>query len=303
MVVCVFCYKQEFVFLDDVMLSEGFDGEYIVWYFMGLSMVKYYFNGYFFWDEWFGILEEQVLLLIQDFVEMGFMLDEFIYCLEIMEFYLFFFESVYGDVVIIEDCIVWVFVQFICFMVSYQFKWDQGWQQAFLGLLNQGLLFNFMDQENFGKVVFFDLELGNCVVCYGIDVFIVFEVCNNGLDIDFFIDLGLGGVMGILQEIGFFKVFFFCNIGLIVFYMYDGCFEMLEEVVDYYNSNVQFYFNLFYQFCIGLSGLFCCFDLMEEEQEAFVVFFYILIDEVFIVDECWLDFFCGMFFFMLQLLL
>ncbi|WP_421946333.1 cytochrome c peroxidase [Phaeodactylibacter xiamenensis] len=292
-VACASCHKQELAFSDDATLSEGFDGEHTARHSMGLSMAKYYPNGHFFWDERSGTLEEQALLPIQDPVEMGLTLDELIYRLETTEFYPSLFESAYGDAAITEDRIARALAQFIRSMVSYQSKWDQGRQQAPPGPPNQGPLPNFTDQENLGKAVFFDPELGNCAVCHGTDAFIASEARNNGLDTDPSIDPGLGGVTGIPQEIGLFKVPSLRNIGLTAPYMHDGRFETLDEVVDHYNSNVQPHPNLSHQLRIGPSGPPRHLDLTEEEQEALVAFLHTLTDEAFIADERWSDPFCG----------
>jgi len=58
---------------------------------------------------------------------------------------------------------------------------------------------------------------------------------NNGLD-SIFTDLGFGGVTGLEQDMGKFKVPTLRNIELTAPYMHDGRFNTLEEVVDHYNS-------------------------------------------------------------------
>lgn len=63
---------------------------------------------------------------------------------------------------------------------------------------------------------------------------------NNGLDVDVdFIDLGREEVIFDLVDWVKFKVLSLCNVVFIVLYMYDGCFQMLEEVIDYYNEGIK----------------------------------------------------------------
>lgn len=292
-VACASCHKQELAFTDDATLSEGFEGEHTGRHSMGLSMAKYYPNGHFFWDERSSTLEEQALLPIQDPVEMGLTLEELIFRMETTEFYPLLFEEAYGDTEITEDRIARALAQFIRSMVSYQSKWDEGRQQAAPGPPNQGELPNFTEQENLGKAVFFDPELGNCAVCHGTDAFIASTARNNGLDTDPSIDTGLGGITGIPQDIGLFKVPSLRNIGLTAPYMHDGRFETLEEVVDHYNSNVQTHPNLSHQLRIGPSGPPRQLNLTDTEQEALVAFLHTLTDGAFITDERWSDPFCG----------
>lgn len=292
-VACASCHKQELAFADDATLSEGFDGEHTGRHSMGLSMAKYYPNGHFFWDERSSNLEEQALLPIQDPVEMGLTLEELIFRMETTEFYPPLFEEAYGDTEITEDRIARALAQFIRSMVSYQSKWDEGRQQAPPGPPNQGSLPNFTDQENLGKAVFFNPELGNCAVCHSTDAFIASTARNNGLDTDPNLDPGLGGITGNPQDIGLFKVPSLRNIGLTAPYMHDGRFETLEEVVDHYNSNVQPHPNLSHQLRIGPSGPPRQLNLTGAEQEALVAFLHTLTDEAFVTDERWSDPFCG----------
>ena len=63
------------------------------------------------------------------------------------------------------------------------------------------------------------------------------NINNNGLEFPF-VDKGLGGITGLAQDDGFFKVPSLRNIELTAPYMHDGRFATLEEVVEFYNSGV-----------------------------------------------------------------
>lgn len=53
-------------------------------------------------------------------------------------------------------------------------------------------------------------------------------------DFESFLDKGFGEVIGNIYDNGKFWVLMLCNIVFIVFYMYDGCFVIFEEVLDFY---------------------------------------------------------------------
>ena len=60
---------------------------------------------------------------------------------------------------------------------------------------------------------------------------------NNGLEFPF-VDLGVGGVTGIPQQNGLFKVPSLRNVELTAPYMHDGRFTNLDEVVAFYSTGV-----------------------------------------------------------------
>src|SRR5205814_5957079 len=66
---------------------------------------------------------------------------------------------------------------------------------------------------------------------------------NNGLE-NPYVDKGLGGVTGLAQDEGKFKVPSLRNIELTAPYMHDGRFATLEEMVEFYNSGVVNHPNL-----------------------------------------------------------
>jgi cytochrome c peroxidase len=69
-------------------------------------------------------------------------------------------------------------------------------------------------------------------------LFVSHGMRNNGLDL-VQTDLGLGGVDNNASHNGLFKVTTLRNIEVTAPYMHDGRFATLEEVVDFYNEEVQ----------------------------------------------------------------
>ena len=52
-------------------------------------------------------------------------------------------------------------------------------------------------------------------------------------------DEGLGGVTGDPEDMGVFKTVSLRNIGLTAPYMHDGRFAKLEEVINFYSTDIQ----------------------------------------------------------------
>ena len=93
---------------------------------MGLSNARYYERGRFFWDERAATLEDQVLMPIQDSVEMGMTLPQLEAKLAATDFYPALFADAFGTSDINRDRISQALAQFVRSMVSYQSKYDEG---------------------------------------------------------------------------------------------------------------------------------------------------------------------------------
>lgn len=115
------------------------------------------------------------------------------------------------------------------------------------------------------------------------------NVVNNGLDL-VYDDKGMGECFVDESLNGVFKVFFLCNIELMVLYMYDGCFEMFEEVIEYYSMGICVYDN-FVEQLRELQGIFCCFNFSDEEKVVLFVYLKMVMDEFFVEDVCYFDLF------------
>ncbi len=172
---------------------------------------------------------------IQDPIEMGRSLPELIDELKDEDFYRELFTAAFGNDDIDAERIARALAQFVRSIVSKDTKFDEGVLRSFS---------TFTDEERLGRLIFRG-EVGNasCANCHGTDNFIVTDVFNNGLEFPS-IDPGVGGVTGLPQDIGKFKVPSLRNIALTAPYMHDGRFATLEEVVEFYNSGIVDHPNL-----------------------------------------------------------
>lgn len=224
---CSSCHLQEHGFSDPRVFSVGFEGGLTGRNSMGLASAKYYARGHFFWDERANTLEDQVLMPIQDGVEMGMTLPDLIVKLSAEEFYQQLFTDAFGDPAVTANRISRALAQFVRSIVSHQTKFDVGRTNNFA---------NFTAQENQGRNIF--NGAGRCDSCHGTDNFVPGnDVFNNGLEFPF-VDLGVGGATGNAGDNGKFKVPTLRNIEVTAPYMHDGRFATLEQVVEFYNSQV-----------------------------------------------------------------
>jgi len=227
---CSSCHQRDHGFSDPRKFSVGFNGGLTGRNAMGLSNGRWYLRRHFFWDERANTLEDQVLQPIQNAVEMGITLSALTNRLAAEPFYTNLFALAFGTSEITSDRISRALAQFVRSIVSVRSKYDAGIPIGFL---------NFTPQENLGRQIFFG-QIGNatCAACHGTDNFVPGpNINNNGLEFPY-VDKGLGGVTGLAQDDGLFKVPSLRNIELTAPYMHDGRFATLEEVVEFYNSGV-----------------------------------------------------------------
>jgi cytochrome c peroxidase len=227
---CASCHQQEHGFSDPRPFSVGFNGGLTGRNSMGLSNARWYQRRSFFWDERAATLEEQVLQPIQNAVEMGMTLEALTNRLAAEPFYAELFTAAFGTSEVTTNRISRALAQFVRSIVSTQSRYDAGIPVGFA---------NFTPQENLGRQIFFG-QVGNatCLACHGTDNFVPGPaINNNGLEFPF-ADRGLGGVTGLPQDDGKFKVPSLRNIERTAPYMHDGRFATLEEVVEFYNSGV-----------------------------------------------------------------
>jgi cytochrome c peroxidase len=153
-------------------------------------------------------------------------------------FYTNLFARAFGSVEVTDHRISQALAQFVRSIVSTQSKFDAGAAAPMR-------FSNFTTQENLGRQIFFgQVGQATCAACHGTDNFVPGpNINNNGLE-NPYVDKGLGGVTGLAQDEGKFKVPSLRNIALTGPYMHDGRFATLEEVVEFYNSGVVNHRNL-----------------------------------------------------------
>src|ERR1051326_2831668 len=227
---CSSCHQREHGFADPRKFSTGFNGGTTARNAMGLSNARWYQRRHFFWDERANTLEDQVLQPIQNSVEMGMTLSALTNRLAAEPFYTNLFALTFGTSEVTSDRISRALAQFVRSIVSTRSKYDAGVPIGFA---------NFTAQENLGRQIFFgQVGTATCAACHGTDNFVPGpNINNNGLEYPY-VDKGLGGITGLAQDEGLFKVPSLRNIELTAPYMHDGRFATLEEVVEFYNSGV-----------------------------------------------------------------
>tara|TARA_Y100001968_G_C19406170_1_gene743753 strand:+ start:669 stop:1739 length:1071 start_codon:yes stop_codon:yes gene_type:complete len=126
----------------------------------------------------------------------------------------------------------------------------------------------------------FNSEKGDCFHCHGTQMFMDNQFHNNGLDIEPFLDLGLGSVTGNPSDNGKFKTPTLRNIELTAPYMHDGRFANLEEVIEHYDNGGHYSSTvdpLMKKLGVGLL-------LTNQEKEDLISFLLTLTDEEFGVE-------------------
>jgi len=242
---------------------------------MGLTNAKYYGRRHFFWDERSRTLEEQVLEPIQNEVEMGLTLGELVTKVSAESYYAELFSSAFGDPVVTSERISLALAQFIRSIVSTESKFDLGRSSNFS---------NFTPEENQGRRIF--NGQGRCDNCHGTDNFVSDNVFNNGLE-NPYTDPGIGAITRRQQDLGKFKTPSLRNIALTGPYMHDGRFRTLEEVIEFYDSQVANHANLAPQLRNNNGPI--RLNLSEAEKRALVAFLHTLTDPNLTTDPKYSD--------------
>lgn len=223
---CASCHHQDKGFSDGLALSPGFEGALTGR--NSMAIVNTNFQRRFFWDERANTLEQQVLMPIQDPVEMGMDLADLEIKLAGLPYYADLFTDAFGDSVITADRISLALSQFLQSIRSFKSKYDIGLATNFI---------YFSEEEKTGMEMYFSGNF-NCNHCHTTQNFggVTNEI--NGLQLNP-IDNGIGGISGDADDMGKFKSVSLRNISLTAPYMHDGRFQTLEEVIDFYSTDIQ----------------------------------------------------------------
>lgn len=284
-IACASCHQQANGFSDPLVLSDGFEGGKTGRHSMGLVNARFYNNGRFFWDERAASLEAQVLLPMQDPVEMGMTLDSVVGRVSALPYYSTLFTDAFGDETVSAERISRALAQYVRSIMSYQSRYDEG--RAQVANPNQPFP-NFTQQENQGKNLFFNPQLGGCAGCHGTEGFVAPGPRNNGLDATNMADQGVGGSSGNPAQAGLFKSPSLRNIALRAPYMHDGRFSTLLEVIDHYSTNIQDNPNLSAPLRQP-DGSIKRMNFTATEKAALIAFLQTLTDQSLVADEKFSD--------------
>jgi len=151
-------------------------------------------------------------------------------------YYKILFAKAFGTEDVTTNKIGRALAQFVKSIVSVSTRYDAGRMQTQDNRVNFP---NFTDQENLGKHLFFSKF--PCSQCHGgVNLDGSLSAPKNiGLEKDY-LDNGMKGFLlsGEARD-GYFKTPSLRNIALTSPYMHDGRFKTLEEVIEFYNSEIQ----------------------------------------------------------------
>jgi cytochrome c peroxidase len=235
---CASCHHQPDGFSDSLRFSKGVKGLEGARQAMAIFNMAWHSNG-FFWDGRATLLRDQALLPIQDPLEMDETLENVVAKLGADTMYTNQFIRAFDDSVVSPRLISLALEQFMNSIVSYQSKYDKYLiGEANLTLIEErGRQLYFMEYNAF----FPEASGADCQHCHGGLNLENDDYLNNGLDSDAdFTDFGLEKVTGDPADRAKFKIPSLRNVAVTPPYMHDGRFKTLEEVIDHYNSGIQY---------------------------------------------------------------
>ena len=272
---CSSCHHQDRGFTDGEFFSSGFQGDHTARNALHIVNLEYQRN--FFWDERANTIEDQVLMPIQNAVEMGMNLADLENKLSSLSYYPPLFYKAFGDSSITSDHIRDALGQFMRSIRSFRSKYDKGVPQNFTNLTTL---------ENEGRELFFSGQF-KCNNCHISQNFGGVSRQINGLDI-VYSDPGIGGISGNQQDMGLFKTVSLRNVEITAPYMHDSRFTTLEEVINFYDGNIQPHPYLDDRLTIEhtTGGTPIDFNMTDHEKEALVAFLKTLTDWE-LVNDVW----------------
>jgi cytochrome c peroxidase len=275
---CGSCHRQEVAFSDSPKRhSVGIDGQLSKRNAMPLFNLAWYPS--MFWDGRSANIELQALHPVRANDEMDLEWLVAVERVQSSDFYVSFFEKAFPNQAIDSLLIIDAIGQFERTLISYQSKYDS----VILGTAA------FTKDEFEGFLLVNEQDKGNCLHCHTTDADALGttrKFSNNGLDfansVEDFKDFGKGGFTSKTEDMGLFKIPSLRNVGLTPPYMHDGRFETLEEVVHFYNSQVQLSPTLDTKMTVQQQK---AIQLTAKEEKQIVAFLHTLSDNVFIKKE------------------
>lgn len=275
---CGSCHLQKFAFSDAPnAFSKGVYGAKSDRNTLALFNLAWYPN--LFWDGRVKSIEDQVFHPVRNGVEMNLPWTEAEKRIRESEFYQIKFNNVFGNVKIDSTLISIAISQFVRTLISYRSKYDKV-------ILGEDY---FTADEYNGFLLFNDMTKGNCLHCHPTDAMVLATngaMSNNGLDEvldgDQYKDLGLGGITGLKNEMGLFRVPSLRNLLYTAPYMHDGRFETIEDVLDFYSSGVKSSPTLDVRMHRNARGLI---SLNAEEKRQIICFLKTMSDSDFVNDK------------------
>jgi cytochrome c peroxidase len=231
---CAGCHVQALAFGDTARFSLGFErtgrtGAHA----MRLANARFNENGLQFWDRRAPSLEAQVIQPIQDATEMGFDashggLPAALAKVAAAPYYKRLFVLAFGDSAVTQDRVQRALAQYVRSITSTRSKWDLAVAQANAGPPFAQPLAGLTAQENQGAALFMQPPNQGGLGCAGCHTPPTFSLAGNSLSNG--LDAG---------ETRIFRSPSLKTVGMGNRYMHDGRFTTLEQVVDFYDAQVQ----------------------------------------------------------------
>ncbi len=275
---CSSCHKQVFAFSDSPnQFSKDNNDELMNRNTLPLFNLAWYTS--LFWDGRASTLENQVFHPIKMKNEMNQSWKKIIMKLNKSRFYLLKFRKAFGNAPIDSNLVTKAIAQFERTLLSYNSKFDK----TLLGIAKLS------KDELEGYELMNDMTKGNCMHCHTTDANVLTTIVgfsNNGLDSvsDYlkYKDKGLGGVTMLKADCGKFKIPSLRNVALTAPYMHDGRFKTLEEVLNFYNTEVKNTINLDSKMDLVHQG---GSKLTSYEKKKIISFLKALTDSTFITNK------------------
>ncbi len=271
---CATCHQQSIGFDDNERFSTGFEGGQTGAHAMRLGNMRYFEDGEMFWDRRADSPEDQALQPVLDATEMGWSnnggIPALITKMEGLDYYPALFEFVFGDDDITQNRMERALAHFQRAMISSDSQWDRAYAQVFgPGAPNRALneaLPGFTVSEQRGRQLFMTNPNNGgagCARCHLPPTFALNDNSDsNGLD---------------AGETTIFKSPSLKNVAQSQFFMHDGRFTTLMQVVEHYDSGIQNGPALDNRLQQGNNPL--RLNLSQDDRQALVDFMETLTDE------------------------
>jgi len=301
---CGSCHNRRLGFGDDQAFSVGVDGQLTKRNSIALASIPNLGSHYsqssssifasqpaLFWDEREKNMSEQVLNTIENQEELGISRETLLDLITEKPHYQVLHSKAFPDSKPQYEDGIEAIRRFISTIGAISSEFDEAAIQHLRSHEDISTSFNtFSINENRGK----DLFLKHCNSCHGssfgkrlaIGAEKFPTVANNGLDMNYR-DKGVGAVTQIKTHHGVFKIPSLKNIELTAPYMHDGRFETLEQVINFYNEDIQNHINLDHR--LKENGLPKKLEMDDDQKEALVAFLRTLTDDYLIFRHGWSD--------------
>ncbi len=287
---CGSCHQQKLAFTDGLKKSVGLYGDTVRRSSMAISNMLW--EDKFFWDFRAKSLKQQALMPIEDHLEMDLTLEEAEERLSADTMYQRLFCEAYGVTKASANLMADAIASFEKALISDNSKFDQY-------LRGETVL---TPTEELGRKLFFTHPVpssergGNCGDCHlpqnTLGARGPSGMKNNGLDAESdFTDLGYEEVTNNPIDRAKFKTVSLRNIELTAPYMHDGRFETLEEVMDHYNTGLEWSPTIdpLMFASNGFDSTTLKLELLPFEIDAIIEFMKTLTDTTFINDQRFSD--------------